>query len=432
MAATTTITTTSAPPADTKPFSPFEWMLARRYLRARRKEGFISVIAGFSFLGIMLGVATLIIVMAVMNGFRKELFDKILGLNGHVVINKIGQPFEDYEDITRKIAAIPGVKHAFPLIEGQVMVSSQAQALGALVRGLKEDDINKLEFVSGRIRDGSFAGFDGKEAVAIGLRMANALRVNVGDSVSLVAPRGAQTPFGTAPRIKRYQIAAIFELGMSEYDRTIIFMPMAEAQKYFNSQGQVSVIEVIVDNAEKVGDYKPAMMAAGGDTIHLTDWRERNSSFFTVLEVERNVMFIILSLIVLVAALNIISGLMMLVKDKGRDIAILRTMGATKGAVMRVFLITGASIGIVGTLAGLVLGVVFCWNIESVRQGVQWISGTKVFDPSVYYLTTMPAQLDVRETTSIVLMALALSILATLYPSWRASRLDPVEALRYE
>ena len=425
-------TPTEAPPTDTRPFSPFEWMLARRYLRARRKEGFISVIAGFSFTGIMLGVATLIIVMAVMNGFRKELFDKILGLNGHVVVNKIGAPFDDYEDITAKIAAVPGVKQAFPLVEGQVMISSQAQALGALVRGLREADINQLEFLAGRVRDGSFDGFDDKEAVAIGLRMANALRVNVGDSVSLVAPRGAQTPFGTAPRIKRYQIAAIFELGMSEYDRTIVFMPLAESQKYFNAQGQATVVEVFVDNAEKVGEIKDAMRAAGGSSIHLTDWRERNASFFTVLEVERNVMFVILSLIVLVAALNIISGLMMLVKDKGRDIAILRTMGATKGAVMRVFLITGASIGIVGTLAGLVLGVLFCWNIESIRQFVQWVSGAKVFDPSVYYLSTMPASMDVRETASIVLMALSLSVLATLYPSWRASRLDPVEALRYE
>jgi lipoprotein-releasing system permease protein len=429
---TTTALSSNAPPSDTRPFSPFEWLLARRYLRARRKEGFISVIAGFSFLGIMLGVATLIIVMAVMNGFRKELFDKILGLNGHIVINKIGGPFEDYEDIVKKILTVPGVKQAFPLVEGQVMISSPAQALGALVRGLREDDIKKLEFVSGRVRDGSFDGFDGKEAVAIGLRMANALRVNLGDSVSLVAPRGAQTPFGTAPRIKRYQIAAIFELGMSEYDRTIVFMPLAEAQKYFNSQGQVTVVEVIADDAQKVGEMKGPMRAAGGDTIHMTDWRERNASFFTVLEVERNVMFVILSLIVLVAALNIVSGLMMLVKDKGRDIAILRTMGATKGAVMRVFLITGASIGVVGTLAGLVLGLLFCINIESVRQFVQWVSGAKVFDPSVYYLSTMPASLDVRETASIVLMALTLSILATLYPSWRASRLDPVEALRYE
>ena len=236
-------TPTEAPPTDTRPFSPFEWMLARRYLRARRKEGFISVIAGFSFTGIMLGVATLIIVMAVMNGFRKELFDKILGLNGHVVVNKIGAPFDDYEDITAKIAAVPGVKQAFPLVEGQVMISSQAQALGALVRGLREADINQLEFLAGRVRDGSFDGFDDKEAVAIGLRMANALRVNVGDSVSLVAPRGAQTPFGTAPRIKRYQIAAIFELGMSEYDRTIVFMPLAESQKYFNAQGQATVVD---------------------------------------------------------------------------------------------------------------------------------------------------------------------------------------------
>jgi lipoprotein-releasing system permease protein len=433
MATTSEVATTvTSTPTEPRPFSVFEWMLARRYLRARRKEGFISIIAGFSFLGIMLGVATLIIVMAVMNGFRKELFDKILGLNGHIVINKIGGPFEDYEDLTKKIAAIPGVKQVFPLVEGQVMISSQAQALGALVRGLREDDIKQLEFVSGRVRDGSFDGFDGKEAVAIGMRMANALRVNMGDSISLVSPRGAQTPFGTAPRIKRYTIAAIFELGMSEYDRTIVFMPLAESQKYFNSPDAVTVIEVIADNAEKVGDLKAPLRAAGGDSIHLTDWRERNASFFTVLEVERNVMFVILSLIVLVAALNIISGLMMLVKDKGRDIAILRTMGATKGAVMRIFLITGASIGVVGTLAGLMLGLLFCANIERVRLFVQWVSGAKVFDPSVYYLSTMPASLDVRETASIVLMALTLSILATIYPSWRASRLDPVEALRYE
>jgi lipoprotein-releasing system permease protein len=420
-------------PTDTRPFAPFEWMLARRYLRARRKEGFISVIAGFSFLGIMLGVATLIIVMAVMNGFRKELFDKILGLNGHVVVHKVGAPFDDYEDITKRIGTVPGVRHAFPLIEGQVMVSSQAQAVGGLVRGLREADILKLEFVSGRVRDGSFDGFDTAEtSIALGMRMANALRVSVGDSLTLVSPRGKQTPFGTAPNIKRYKIAAIFELGMSEYDRTIIFMPLAEAQRYFNLAGQASVLEVILDDAEKVDVLRGAMQAAAGDTVHFVDWRERNASFFTVLEVERNVMFVILSLIVLVAALNIISGLMMLVKDKGRDIAILRTMGATKGAIMRVFLITGASIGIVGTLAGLVLGLLFCLNIESVRQFVQWITNTKVFDPSVYYLSTMPAQLDVRETATIVAMAMALSVIATLYPSWRASRLDPVDALRYE
>ena len=417
---------------DTRPFSAFEWLLAGRYLRARRKEGFISVIAGFSFLGIMLGVATLIIVMAVMNGFRKELFDKILGINGHVVVHKIGEPFSDYEAVASRLSKVPGVKHAFPLVEGQVMISTPVQALGALVRGLKEVDIKRMDLVAGKVRAGSFDDWDGQEGVAIGMRMANALRVNVGDSISLVSPRGSTTPFGTAPRIKRYLVSAIFEIGMSEYDKSIVFMPLAEAQRYFNSVGQAGVLEIMTDRPEAVGDLKPLLQAAGGDTIHLVDWRERNASFFTVLEVERNVMFVILSLIVLVAALNIISGLMMLVKDKGRDIAILRTMGATQSAVMRVFLITGASIGIVGTIAGLIIGVVFCMNIESIRQFVAWISRTQIFNPEVYYLTTMPASMDVKETVSIVLMALVLSVLATLYPSWRASRLDPVEALRYE
>jgi lipoprotein-releasing system permease protein len=250
--------------------------------------------------------------------------------------------------------------------------------------------------------------------------------------VTLVSPRGATTPFGTAPRSKAYQVTSIFELGMSEYDRMMIFMPLAEAQKYFAKNNEVDVVEVVVNRPENIDGYRDAIKQAGGPTISVTDWRQRNETFFNVLSVERNVMFIILSLIVLVAALNIISGLMMLVKDKGRDIAILRTMGATKGAVMRIFLITGASIGIVGTLAGLVLGVVFCWNIENIKNLVAWISGTTVFDPSVYYLTKLPAEIDVHETGGIVAMALVLSVIATLYPSWRASKLDPVEALRYE
>jgi lipoprotein-releasing system permease protein len=418
--------------SNTKPFSPFEWMIAGRYLRARRKEGFISVIAGFSFLGIMLGVATLIIVMAVMNGFRHDLFAKIMGLNGHVIVQKISDPFDDYAPMADRISRVPGVVTAMPVVEGQVMVSSSSQALGGLVRGVRESDLKSLKLVSDNVRAGTLDGFDKQTGIAMGVRLANSLHVGLGDTITLVSPRGAATPFGTAPRSKPYQITSIFELGMSEYDRMMIFMPLNEAQKYFSRGNEVDVIEVIVDQPENVDRYRGAIQDAGGPTITVADWRQRNETFFNLLSVERNVMFIILSLIVLVAALNIISGLMMLVKDKGRDIAILRTMGATKGAVMRIFLITGASIGIVGTLAGLVLGVVFCWNIEAIKNFVSWASGTTVFDPSVYYLTRLPAEINPHETGGIVAMALILSVLATLYPSWKASRLDPVEALRYE
>jgi lipoprotein-releasing system permease protein len=417
---------------DTKPFAPFEWVLALRYLRARRKEGLISVIAGFSFLGILLGVATLIIVMAVMNGFRKELFTKILGVNGHVIVNKIGGPFEDYDAVAKRIATIAGVRSALPLIEGQVMVSSPSQAMGGLVRGLSEVGIKSMPLVASNVRFGTLDGFDDQAVIAIGMRLANALRVNVGEQVTLLTPRGAATPFGNAPRSKQYTIAAIFELGMSEYDRTMIFMPLTEAQRFFSRGEAVDVLEVAVEDPEDIGQYVAAMRRIGGPTLHFSDWRQRNESFFTVLEVERNMMFIILSLIVLVAAFNIISGLMMLVKDKGRDIGILRTMGATKGAIMRVFLITGASIGVVGTIAGLVLGIVFCWKIDEIRQFVAWVTNTNLFDPEIYYLTRLPADINPHETTAIVVMTMILSIVATLYPSWRASRLDPVEALRYE
>jgi lipoprotein-releasing system permease protein len=331
-----------------------------------------------------------------------------------------------------RIAKVPGVETAMPVIEGQVMVSSSTQALGGLVRGVREGDLKSLKLVSGNVRAGTLDGFDAQTGIAMGVGLANSLHVGLGDMVTLITPRGAPTPFGTAPRSKAYQITSIFELGMSEYDRMMIFMPLAEAQKYFAKRNEVDVIEVVVNQPENVGQYRDVIKNAGGPTISVSDWRQRNETFFNVLSVERNVMFIILSLIVLVAALNIISGLMMLVKDKGRDIAILRTMGATKGAVMRIFLITGASIGIVGTLAGLLIGVVFCWNIDAIKNAVSWISGTTVFDPSVYYLTKLPAEINPHETGGIVLMALALSVLATIYPSWKASRLDPVEALRYE
>jgi lipoprotein-releasing system permease protein len=429
-----TTAATTADTIDTRPFSAFEWLLARRYLRARRKEGFISVIAGFSFIGILLGVATLIIVMAVMNGFRNQLFEKILGLNGHLVVYKLASagPFDDYDDLAKKIRTIPGIKTAVPLIEGQVLVSSNIAGLGGLVRGMNESGMRSLPLVANNILQGTIEGFDSQDGIAIGTRLAQSLGVKYGDSITLISPRGAQTPFGTAPRSKLYRIAALFEMGMAEYDRTMMFMPLTEAKRYFNKGDQVDVLEIIVEDRERVDQYAAEIEKVGGPDLVITNWRQRNSTFFTVLEVERTVMFIILSLIILVAALNIVSGMMMLVKDKGRDIAILRTMGATKGAIMRIFLITGASIGVVGTLAGLLLGIVFCWNIEAIRQFVQWATSTTLMDPTVYYLTKLPADINPRETMGIVLMALALTVLATLYPSWRASRLDPVEALRYE
>jgi lipoprotein-releasing system permease protein len=323
------------------------------------------------------------------------------------VVLKVGEPFKDYDAIAKRIEGVPGVQHALPLIEGQVMVSSRVQATGGLVRGMSEDGLKSLKLISGNIQFGTLDGFDDSRGIAIGTRLATALGVTHNDSITLVSPRGATTPFGTAPRTKTYKIVALFEMGMSEYDRSVIFMPLNEAQRYFSKRDAVDVLEVLVDDPEAVGNYQSDIRTVIGNTYQTTDWRQRNATFFNVLEVERNVMFIILSLIILVAALNIISGMMMLVKDKGRDIAILRTMGASRGAVMRVFLITGAAIGVVGTLAGFVLGVVFCWNIDAIKNGVAWLTNTQLFDPSIYYLTKLPADIDPWETAYIVAMASA-------------------------
>ena len=423
----------SAPVVDTRPFAPFEWMLALRYLRARRKEGFISVIAGFSFLGILLGVATLIIVMAVMNGFRKELFAKILGLDGHViVIREDHADFPDYEEYARKLATAATVKKVVPLIESQVIASVPSQSVGAKVRGLSEEGLKALPLIANNVKAGTLDNFDSQDGIALGIGFLRFLRVNVGDTVTLITPRGVRGPFGVMPRIKSYKVTAIFEMGMSEFDRSMIFMPLAEAQRFFDKGAAVDVLDVIVDDPETVEKSVAAMKEVGIPALRFVDWRQRNAGFFSVLQVERNMMFIILSIIVIVAAFNIISGLIMLVKDKGREIGILRTMGATQGAIMRVFLITGASIGVVGTLAGCLFAIVFCWRIDEIRHFVAWLTNTNIFDPTIYYLTRLPADLNWQTTGIIVVMALVLSVLATLYPSWRASRLDPVEALRYE
>jgi lipoprotein-releasing system permease protein len=416
----------------TRPFSPFEWMLSLRYLRARRREGFISVIAGFSFLGIMLGVATLIIVMAVMNGFRHELLEKILGLNGHLLIQPLEKPLTDWQEVAARVAKVPGIRLAAPIVEGQALASSPFNASGVLVRGIRLADLEKLPSIAKNIKQGSLKGFDEGRGLAIGRRLADELSLRAGDNITLVAPRGAVTPMGTMPRIKVYKIAAVFEIGMSEYDSAFVFMPLKEAQAYFNRSGDVTAIEVYTDDPDRVDNYRKAVQDAAKRPIFMIDWRQRNATFFTALQVERNVMFLILTLIVLVAALNIVSGLIMLVKDKGQDIAILRTMGATQGAIMRVFLITGAAIGVVGTLVGLGLGVVISLNIENLRQFLSWLTNTELFSPELYFLSHMPADMDTGETVAVVVMALTLSLLATLYPSWRAARLDPVEALRYE
>ena len=421
-----------AEPTGTRPFAAFEWMLSGRYLRARRREGFISVIAGFSFLGIMLGVATLIIVMAVMNGFRQELLDKILGLNGHLLIQPLESPLADWEPVADRVSRVPGVRLAAPIVEGQALASSPFNAAGVLVRGIRGADLAKLGSIARNVKQGTLEGFDEGTAVAIGRRLADQLTLRAGDSVTLVAPRGAVTPMGTTPRIKPYKIAAVFEIGMSEYDSAFVFMPLKEAQAYFNRRGDVTAIEVYTNDPDRIQQFRQPVSQAANRPIFIIDWRQRNSTFFNALQVERNVMFLILTLIVLVAALNIISGLIMLVKDKGQDIAILRTMGATQGSIMRVFLITGAAIGVVGTIVGFIVGTIVCLNIESIRQFLSWLTSTELFSPELYFLSRLPAQMDVGETTAVVVMALALSLLATLYPSWRAARLDPVEALRYE
>ncbi len=413
-------------------FAPFEWMLALRYLRSRRREAFISVIASISFIGIMLGVATLIIVMAVMNGFRAELLSRILGMNGHVIVQPVESELTDFDEVAKRLSTVVGVRLAAPLIEGQVFVSGRGQGSGALVRGIREADLKQITGIAKNIRQGTLEGFDQSEGIAIGVRMAQNLGLSVGDQMTMIAPQGDVTPFGTTPRVKSYPVVAVFEIGMSEYDTTIAYLPLSEAQLFFNSEGKVHAIELYLDDPDRVDAIREQIDTAVKRPHFLVDWRQRNTSFFTALQVERNVMFMILTLIILVAALNIVSGLFMMVKDKGRDIAILRTMGASRGAMLRVFMMTGSAIGVAGTLVGVALGVVVCLKIHSIQNAIDWLVGGQVWDPTVRFLSEIPARMDPGETIAVIVMALALSFLATVFPAWRAARLDPVEALRYE
>jgi lipoprotein-releasing system permease protein len=401
-----------------------------RYLRARRSEGFISVIAWFSLLGIALGVATLIIVMSVMNGFRQELLARILGLNGHITVYAPTGGFKDYDGLAGLISELPGVVAAYPLVEGQVMVAHQGTARGALVRGVAAEDLLRRPIVAENIARGALSEFD--DGVVIGPRMADQMGLRVGDDITIISPTGNVTAFGTVPRVANFPIVAIFEVGMFEYDSTFVFMPLPLAQTFFQFPEAATALEVFVTDPDRapamIGDIRGVI----GGGAQILEWQRANAGFFNAIQVERNVMFLILTLIILVAAFNVISSLIMLVKDKGRDIAILRTMGATRGMIMRVFLISGASIGVIGTLLGFIVGLAFASNIETLRQWIESMTGTELFAAEIYFLSQLPAKVEPMEVATVVAMGLGLSFLATLYPSWRAARIDPAEALRYE
>ena len=414
-------------------FSPFERLVALRYLRARRSEGFISVIAGFSLAGIALGVATLIIVMSVMNGFRDELLGRILGLNGHLDVRGAHGPLEDYDSLIDRLKRIPGVVGVMPVVDGQVMaVARSGAASGALVRGMRPEDVRAISVIANNIRAGSLDEFKGADNIMIGTRFANRFGVAPGDTLRLLSPQSTDTAFGSVPRQKTYTVVGLFEIGMYEYDNGYIFMPLEAAQLYFRTGNAVTDIEIRAADPDNLRTVTRAVLEAAGRPIRVIDWQQSNASFFNALIVERNVMFLILTLIIVVAAFNVISGLIMLVKGKGRDIAILRTMGATRGMVMRIFFLAGASVGTIGTVLGFVIGLLFTRNIETIRGWLERLAGVNVFSPEIYFLSRLPARIDYGEVATVVIMALALSLLATLYPSWRAARLDPVEALRYE
>ena len=414
-------------------FGPFERLVAFRYLRARRQEGFVSVIAVISVIGIMLGVMALIIVMAVMNGFRQELLSRILGVNGHLTVYGNSKPIDNYVELTDRLAGLPGVRLVTPQVQGQVMIVAGGAAAGGLVRGMRPADLKARELIAGNITAGDLGAFtEDSEAVLIGSRMAQKLGLKVGDTLTVISPQGTTTVMGTVPRMKSYRIAALFQVGMYEYDSTFVYMPLPAAQLFFRLPNRVNGIEVFADDPDQVRDLRWRVAQELGPGFRTLDWQQANSSFFNAIQVERNVMFLILTLIMLVAALNIVSSLIMLVKDKGRDIAVLRTMGATRGMVMRIFLLSGASVGLIGTIAGFGLGVAFCLNIQTIQGWLERLTGTDLWNAEIRFLTRIPAVIDWTEVTTVVTMALVLSFAATIYPAWRAARLDPVEALRYE